>query len=287
MAPSAELTALVNKMPDWDKDEDPKKRGDNGKLTGPDWKDAEAVYDDIFKGGKANVVGVIDMIVLVDKGDDFKARYVLNGLGLHSLRSANAQKRSMYVDALASQIGGDRPKPIQAFLIQQLQAFGDKRAVPALCKCLLDEELCDPATAAMVAIREGVAEPFRQALPKAKGKQRLAIVQALGVLGDAASIPAMKEAAADQNVDVRLVAIWGLANVGDAGSCDLLIKASGADGWERIQATKACLLLAENLLAKGNKTGAAKIYGHLSQTRTDKSEEYVRDAAAKGLAAAG
>ncbi len=49
--------------------------------------------------------------------------------------------------------------------------------------------------------------------------------------------------------------------------------------------TNALLLLAEKLQAMGKKADAAKIYGQLKETRTDKEEAYVRDAATRGLAA--
>ncbi len=67
----------------------------------------------------------------------------------------------------------------------------------------------------------------------------------------------------------------------------MLLKAGDkADGWERTQATKACLLLAEKLLAVGKKSEAVRIYKHLRDTRTDPAERYVSDAAKTGLAAA-
>jgi hypothetical protein len=78
-----------------------------------------------------------------------------------------------------------------------------------------------------------------------------------------------------------------LARIADAGWADALLKmADGHKGWERIQHTKACLLLAEKLLAAGNKTAAVAIYTHLRKTRTEPSELYIRQAAAKALSAA-
>ncbi|MGD8499684.1 MAG: hypothetical protein PVJ86_03510, partial [Phycisphaerales bacterium] len=57
--------------------------------------------------------------------------------------------------------------------------------------------------------------------------------------------------------------------------------------YERVKATKACLLLAERLLAARKKGPAVKIYRHLHDTRKDSDESYVCDAANKGLATAG
>ena len=100
------------------------------------------------------------------------------------------------------------------------------------------------------------------------------------------SVAALKACLADENREIRLAAGWALARLGDAGSVDALIKAAGADqGWERIQATKHCLVLAEKLQAAGNKDLSAKIYAYLRDSRKDPSEKYVRDAAEKALAA--
>jgi HEAT repeat protein len=82
-----------------------------------------------------------------------------------------------------------------------------------------------------------------------------------------------------------MAARWALANMGDAGSVDLLLTAADdASDYERVKATKACLLLAERLLAEGEKERATSIYARL---RTGSDEAYVREAAEKGLAAAG
>ena len=286
MAPSAELKKLVNQMPELDrvKTKDNKVRI-TGKLTGPLWDDAEKIYDKILKGGRDSIIGVIDMLAEIDDGKDYKARYVLHAIAAYVCRPGKEKHRTAVIEAVASQIGTDRPKAIQRFLVRQLQVCGDGRATAALGKQLLDKDLYETAAAALVAIGKGAAEQLRKALPKAKGKCRAAIVQSLGAVGDAKSVDALKHAAGEDDAFVRMAAVWALANIGDAGSAGVLIKAADAKmgSWERIRAVKACLLLAEKLQAAGNKAEAAKIYKHLRDTRTDPSESYIREAAEKAL----
>ena len=185
------------------------------------------------------------------------------------------------------QLGGDKPKAVQKYLVRQLQVAGGKDVVPALGKMLEDEELYEPAAQALVAIGNGAAEQLRNALPKVDGKMKLMIIQNLGVVRDTESVGALKNALGDDDRDIRLAAGWALANIGDAGSVDLLLKAANADGtYERVTATKACLLLAERLLEVGRKEPAVKIYTHLRDTRSGPDEAYIRAAAEKGLAAA-
>ena len=64
------------------------------------------------------------------------------------------------------------------------------------------------------------------------------------------------------------------------------IRCPTPEAYERIQNTKACLLLAERLLAAGNKSEAPRVCIHLRNTRTDAVDRYLRDAAEKALAAA-
>jgi len=78
--------------------------------------------------------------------------------------------------------------------------------------------------------------------------------------------------------------VWALARIADPGAVDAVVRASGAeDGWERTQAVKACLLLAERLFEGGLAEEARKIYVHLRDTRKEPKEAYIREAAERGL----
>ncbi|MHC4207793.1 MAG: HEAT repeat domain-containing protein, partial [Planctomycetota bacterium] len=112
------------------------------------------------------------------------------------------------------------------------------------------------------------------------------ILQNLGVVRDTKSVGALKKAASNKDEAIRVAAVWALANIGDADSAnELLRSADKSEGWERTQATKACLLLAEKLGAAGKKSEAVRIYKHLRDTRTKPAERYVSEAAKIGLAA--
>ncbi len=257
------------------------------RAQGMDKERIEGAIADIQKMGRDGVLGLIDLLVPPGQGDDVKPHYALHALAIAVCKIEDKEPRRTFSEAVASQLGGPRPKAVQAYLCQELGVAGGKEVVPPLGKLLTDEELCDWAIRSLVAIGDGAAEQLRTALPNATGKCRLAIIQNLGVVKDEKSVDALKAAVADPDREIRLAALWGLANIGDPGSVDLLLKAAGVEpGWERIQATKACLMLAESLLASNRKDDAVKIYTQLRDTRTDPSEKYVKDAAEKALAAA-
>jgi len=86
--------------------------------------------------------------------------------------------------------------------------------------------------------------------------------------------------------EVRIAAAVGLANLGQRDAIEPLFKAADStQGWERIQATKACLVLAEKLAASGKKADARWIYERLKKTRIGKFDQHIREAAQRGLAA--
>lgn len=278
MPASEELKALVAQMPD------PDKRGlysqiDKGKV--------ETAIAAIHKGGRDSVLGLIDMLLPPGQGDDFKAHYALHALAIHVLKQEDDEPRKVFAQAVASRLDAKTPKGVQKYLCQEIETAGGPEAVEALGKVVTDPELCEPAARALAAIGGDAADQLRAALPKVKGKCRLTLIQNLGVVKDEKAVDALKKAAGDGDEAIRIAAAWGLANIGDAGSVGVVLKAADAKpGWERIQNTKAAMVLAENLLAADKKDEAKRIYTHLRDTRTDPSEKYIRDAAEKGLAAA-
>jgi len=275
---SSSIATLVDRLPDPD---------ENGMLTNIDKEVVDSVISEIHKGGRNSIRRLIDMLVEPGSGDDVKPRYALHCLAVYVCKLDDNGQQRRFAKALASQLGGDRPKAVQGYLVRQLQVAGGQEVAGTLGELLHDEALCEYAAQALVAIGDGAAEQLRKALPQARGKCRLAIVQNLGVVRDRESVDALKRAVLGDDREVRLAAAWSLANIGDIGSVDILLKAADAqDSYERIKATKACLLLAEKLLAAGSKAEAVKIYTHLRDTRTDPDQQYIRDAAKNGLAGA-
>jgi HEAT repeat protein len=274
---SETLQALVDQMPDPD---------GRGMLTeNIDKATIETAIAAMAEGGAEAVTGLVDMLGPPGSQQDVKPHYALHCLVNHSLIVGDPEARRQVCLALAGALGGDRPAHVKRFLCQELQWAGHEEAAPALGQLLSDPQLVDAAAMALVAIGgPSAGQQFRAAWAQAPAECRLHIVQGMGAVEDEPSIDALKQALGDTDVEVRLAAGWGLARMGDASSVDRLLEAANVPpGWERIQATKHCMVLAERLEELGQNDGARKIYGHLRDTRTDPAEHYVRDAAQKGL----
>src|SRR5947207_15942038 len=160
MKPTEQLIALVEQMP----------QPDARRILGTVDKEAvDKALAAILQGGKDNIVGLVGMPVEFGKGDDGKARYALHALAVEVCKRKDAKQRPMFALALASTLGSDRPKEVQAFVIRQLQIAGGKEVVPALGKLLLDDQLCEYAVQALLAINDGADEHICAALPMATG----------------------------------------------------------------------------------------------------------------------
>lgn len=304
------IAALVEQMPDTDNeikakqeeakaqaqpdapDPKPKPKVDRGaasKVTGPDPVAAEKIFAEILSGGRESILELLALVREPSDADyrNYKAGYVLHGLVILAGRTGQENQRRLLAETLASHLGGNKhSKAVKGVFIHELRALGGKESVSALGKHLLDDDLCSDATLALLTIRDGAAAQFRGALEKSKGRNRLIIIQALGTLQDADSATALKKALSEQDRDVRRTAAWALANLGDASAAETLVEsADSAEGWERTEATRHCLLLAERLAASGKRAQAKRIYVHLRDTRNGPNERHLRDAAEKALGA--
>lgn len=269
---------LVARMPRPDKEEKILKDVEEGQV--------EKIVAQLHAGGREAVVALVDMLAEPGgDGNDSPARHALHALVIHA-GSLNDEQRRATATALASTLSGrERSAGVRAFVLQQLKLGGGREVTPVLGMLLTDQQLYPDAAMALLAIRDGAAEQFRAALPDVTGPQRVAVIQALGTLRDTGSAEPLRRAAErDPDPVARLEAAWALANIGDPGSVDIVLRlADESKGFDRTRATKACLLLAERLAASGHNERAIRVYRHLRDTRTDPSEKYVSDLAVMAL----
>jgi HEAT repeats len=270
------IQALVDQMPA------PTERGI---LNNIDRDAVNKALDELTSGGPDAVRGLVELLAEPGKGDDGRARYAIHALAVRA-GALGDDRRKRFAESLSGSLAGDRAKAVKEFVVRELQVCGGAEVATALGKLLADEELFEPAAQALAAIGGGAsAAELRRAVGESKGKRRLTLVQNLGVLRDKDSLDAIRSATTDNDAEVRVVAVWALANIGEpAGVAACLAASEKAAGYERIQAAKSCLLLAERLRAAGHKAEALKVLDHVRKTRTDESEQYLRDIAQRELA---
>ena len=251
-------------------------------LPTTDGAQAEQILAEILKGG-----GDAVKQLAVTTGEEFgledgvKPKYALHGLVHHVCREGAQSERKLVAETLAGLLDDEHSDELKAFICRQLQLCGRDEEVPALARLLTSDRLCEPATQALGAIGgDKAAAALRGALPEATGGRRTTLVNALGRLADKASAGEIRKDIDAQDADRRVVAWYALGNIGDAASADVLLKAaSGEPGYERTQATDACLRLARGLAAGGKPADAEKICRQLMTMRQADDEVHEQCAA--------
>jgi len=256
------------------------------KLPAQNGADAEQAAKALAAEGQAGVRALVAMLRPADTGGDAKARYALHGLAMYVSRPGAGAERKTFAAAVGAELAGAQPPEVKAFLIRQLQLVRDPAAVAPLARLLGDEAMGVPAAAALTATGgDAVCETLRKALPAAKGRTRVAIVQALGVLGDGGAAALVAAAMRDADPAVRMAALHAAAAIAEPALLTAMEQlASPSDPNERRCADAAVLRLADKLASSGQQAPAEKVYARLWSRRTGAGDVAVRIAALQGLA---
>ena len=276
------VTAIVDKLPDADRP------GTESKFTGPSPDEAKKLVGSVLSGGREAILELAEMIRDANgKGEkNFKPGYLLHAIALRVGDKGRDKERLVFTGALASLLGGANPPPgAQEYLLRELQCAGGPEVVKTLGGLLKKPGIWEHALTALVSIETGAGEQLRKALAGAKGRRRLAILQALGSLRDADSTATLASATEDKDENTRLAAARSLARIATPACIEPVIKAAQkAKAWEKIQLNKAGLLLAENLSSAGNKDKARETCNLLINANPQEDDLYVREAAGRIIA---
>ncbi|HUT34266.1 MAG TPA: HEAT repeat domain-containing protein [Planctomycetota bacterium] len=274
----ADLAALVASMPKADASPD-------GKYTGPDQGTAQKAVDTILKGGKETLAALLGMLAEPGQGEDYKANYLLHAVATYVRRPDAEDGRKMVTEALVAAVQSSKPVLVQQKILEELLWIGGTEPIEVLSRLALDKDLYDYAIRALEARK--AAAPLRAALPKAGGRNRVALAQALGRLRDPESAPELLRLVGDADADMRLAAAEALANIGDPKAVDAVLGAAKLDKatYEEMKLAEAALRLGQRLAEAGNKDLAKRIYATLPQQYPGRAGRHVRCGCLAGLVA--
>lgn len=214
-----------------------------------------------------------------------------NPRGLELIRAevnrvyGDAEARDALEDRFIAVLEADATPDAKRFVCRQLLIVGTARSVPALSKLL-----CDPATAddaryaleRMNAPEAGAA--LRAALDQVTGKERIGVINSLGVRQDADAVPALITLLDDADAESARAAVEALTRIGNDSAREAL-RAKLSDA--RTPVKHACedglLACAERDLARGAYAEAAALYESLY---APERRDAVRVAAFQGMARA-
>jgi type 1 glutamine amidotransferase len=168
------------------------------------------------------------------------------------------------------------------FVCRQLSIIGTERSVPALGKMLTGEETSDMARYALERIPgAAVDEALREALPGAKGKPKVGIINSLGQRRDKKAVPALAGLISDSDEVVAAAAAAALGRIADSPATKALAEAKDkTSGQVRMSVLDAYLRCADQFAAEGKKNEALAIYKELAKEEMPKP---IRTAALRGV----
>ena len=197
----------------------------------------------------------------------------------------DAAARKELEGRLAVVLKSDAPQAAKDFVCRQLSLIGSADAVPALAALLPDEKLSHMARYALerMPCPEAVTA-MRDAVPKVSGRQKIGVINSLGIRRDAGSVTLLVGLLSDSDQAIAAAAAAALGSIGNPEAAKALAafqaKAPKELGLAAADAQLAC---AERLLADGKKVEAMMIYKSLAKPDQPK---HVRLAATRGLLAA-
>jgi HEAT repeat protein len=193
-----------------------------------------------------------------------------------------ADERKALVDALAAVLKSDAPYGAKDFACRQLSVIGTADAVPALGALLADEKLSHMARYALERIPDASADDaLRAALGAAKGSALVGVISTIGVRRDAKAAGELAKRLADADPLVASAAAAALGRIGGLEATKALGAAlASAPAAVKPAVADACLICADDLIARGKRDEAAAL---LEKVRGADTSKAVRGAATRGL----
>ncbi len=183
-------------------------------LPANDSVESTLIFNAILDYGREGVIHICQQLGSHDDQDLVQAKWALHGLAVHVTGKGREQKRELYISGLIKALDLSLPVNQKVFIINQMQISGGSESVSVLESYIDDPDLYEPAIQALTSIgSKSAGEALLKALPTAKGKQKVAIIQALGMMRYE---PAGEEILAllnDSNDTVRKLSGFALSNM--------------------------------------------------------------------------
>ena len=175
---------------------------------------------------------------------------------------ARAAEAAKLVETLRS---GDATLFQKAKACQRLAVIGGHEAVPALAALLGDEKLGHYARFGLEPNPDpSVDAALREALGRLKGKLLVGVIDTIGMRRDAGSLERLVPLFGDPDGLVASAALAAVGRIGTPPAAKALAAAlPGAPAQLQPAAADACLVCGEQLISRGDRSGAAAIYDAL------------------------
>lgn len=212
--------------------------------------------------GERGILKFAAMLTPPKTGGDEKVRYALGNLSKFVTTGKDEADRKMvslsYLKALEKQSDDE----IKVFLIKQLQMVGKNETVDALSNYLSNDRLCGVATMALTTIgTKKAGEALSSSLSGLKGENQIQVIKGLGTLQVASAEQAIHGFAVSEDVNLKKVSLYYLANLPTQKYGKTLETAAKNAGYtfEETRSNASYVLYAERLAQVGQLSKCEKI----------------------------
>lgn len=212
--------------------------------------------------GEKGILKFAAMLTPPKKGGDVKVRYALGNLSKFVTTGKADANRMMVSKAYLKALEKQGDDEIKVFLIKQLQLVGKNEAVDALRHYLSHDRLCGVATMALTTIgTKEAGEALSSSLSGLKGENQVNVIKGLGALKVASAEQAIGGFAASEDVNLKKVSLYYLANLPSLNFGKTLESAAKNAGYtfEETRSNASYLLYAERLAQVGQLSKSEKI----------------------------
>lgn len=194
--------------------------------------------------GEDGYVSLISGLTTSEKGNNALIEYAVGGFTAFATKKDQQEAREMAVKAYCKALTKLADKQNKAFIISQFDLVGNDAAISCLENYLTDQDLADEASRALAKIgTSNATTALINALPKANGKAKMAIIEALGHSHAKTAATAIAPLATGNDKELVKVSLFALANIADPSSKEILIKAAEQAGYKYDQTNAVAALL--------------------------------------------
>lgn len=163
---------------------------------------------------------------------------------------------------LIALLKSDASEGDKALACKFLSVYGSSQAVPELAKLLSSDKLGSWSRTALEVIPGAEAdEALRKATESLQGRLLVGVINSIGVRRDGKAVEVLAKRLGDADAEVASAAAVSLGKIGSAAAAEPLRKAiASAPVAVRSAVAEGCILCAEQYLAAGNGSEAAKVY---------------------------
>ena len=107
------------------------------------------IFEDLSLTGEEGVLSLVKMMKAPGKGSNANIEYALSGLSHFVTTPGKEHERINVTQAYVKALNLTDEREIKAFLLRQLQIVGQDECIETIAEYINDDELCEPATAAL------------------------------------------------------------------------------------------------------------------------------------------